>query len=695
MASCITSQFGNSYCPQVRLTASVTSNTNTSATISWELEWITHGYTISSSQSKSYSVKIGGTTVKSGSFAYGGKTSRTIASGTRTITKTTSSQSITCSFTFAMTFNWNGTTGKSQTKSCTVTVSAKPKYTISYNANGGSGAPSSQTKWYGTNIKLSSTKPTRTGYTFQGWGTSASGSVVYAPGATYSTNASDTLYAIWKIITYTVSYNANGGSGAPSSQTKNYGSSIKLSTTKPTRTNYNFKGWATSASGSVVYASGATYSNNANITLYAVWELAYTPPSISSLKVSRCESDGTSSETGTYAKVTFSWSCSQLIGSNPVTSIVIKWGTGSQSTVSTSGNSGSVSHIIGTFDADKSYTITVVVADSKNGSSSSSVVLPTAAFYLDFKAAGSGVAIGKVAETADLLDVGYESRFRKQINTDDRVFITSYGNTLQLGASNETYTHIYSNKPYAFNNDFALVGKPSVGTDVYPAVEMIIDCSSGSFAGIANSGDKVNLIWLLASGNVVVGGGTDSKAPKTVYIRTKGQAHEQFLASSDSDGDFIRSETAYHRTYSYSANMYITSYGTIGRCASSSKKYKKDIISIEENLNKPKLLRMSTSENDTETESTIDPRGLYDIPVMQYKYIDNYLVKEDGHYGKDVVGIMAEDVAENYPAAAIFDKDGNPEAWDKDAVLVGLLYLVQQQKKEIDELKQRLSNMEE
>lgn len=414
MASCITTQFGNSYCPQVRLTASVTSNSNTSATISWELEWVTHGYTISSSQSKSYSVKIGGTTVKSGSFAYGGKTSRTIASGTRTITKTTSSQSITCSFTFAMTFNWNGTTGSSQTKSCKVTVSAKPKYTISYNANGGSGAPSSQTKWYGTSIKLSSTKPTRTGYTFQGWGTRATGSVVYAPGATYSTNASDTLYAIWKIITYTVSYNANGGSGAPSSQTKNYGSSIKLSTTKPTRTNYNFKGWATSASGSVVYASGGTYSNNANVTLYAVWELAYTPPSISSLKATRCESDGTAAETGTYAKVTFSWSCSQLIGSNPVTSIVVKWGS-NQSTVSASGNSGSVSHIIGTIDADTSVTISVVVTDSKNGSSTSSVVLPTAAFYLDFKAGGSGVAIGKVAETADLLDVGYKSRFRKNM----------------------------------------------------------------------------------------------------------------------------------------------------------------------------------------------------------------------------------------------------------------------------------------
>ena len=122
-------------------------------------------------------------------------------------------------------------------------------YSVKYNANGGDGAPSSQTKTYGTNLTLSSTKPTRTGHTFQGWGTSASDtSVDYAAGATYSKNAAITLYAIWKANTYTISYNANGGSGAPGNQTKTYGVTLTLSTTVPTRANYEFKGWATSAS---------------------------------------------------------------------------------------------------------------------------------------------------------------------------------------------------------------------------------------------------------------------------------------------------------------------------------------------------------------------------------------------------------------------------------------------------------------
>ncbi len=147
-------------------------------------------------------------------------------------------------------------------------------YTISYNANGGSGAPGNQTKTHGTNLTLSSTKPTRDGYTFLGWATSAGAtSAAYQPGGTYSANAAVTLYAVWKINTYTVAYNANGGSGAPGNQTKTYGTNLTLSTTTPTRTGYAFQGWATSASAtSANYQPGATYSNNANVTLYAVWK---------------------------------------------------------------------------------------------------------------------------------------------------------------------------------------------------------------------------------------------------------------------------------------------------------------------------------------------------------------------------------------------------------------------------------------
>lgn len=148
-------------------------------------------------------------------------------------------------------------------------------YTLSYNANGGSGAPSSQT---GTGVgsytfPISNAKPTRSGYTFLGWSRSSTAtSASYQPGGSITLTASDILYAVWKANTYTVSYNANGGSGAPSNQTKTYGVTLTLSNTKPTRTGYTFSAWNTAQNGSgTSYAPGGSYTANAAVTLYAQW----------------------------------------------------------------------------------------------------------------------------------------------------------------------------------------------------------------------------------------------------------------------------------------------------------------------------------------------------------------------------------------------------------------------------------------
>jgi len=80
----------------------------------------------------------------------------------------------------------------------TFTVSEKI-YNITYNANGGSGAPASQTKTYGQTLTLSSTKPTRSGYTFLGWSTSSTATkATYSAGGSFTTNANTTLYAVWQ-----------------------------------------------------------------------------------------------------------------------------------------------------------------------------------------------------------------------------------------------------------------------------------------------------------------------------------------------------------------------------------------------------------------------------------------------------------------------------------------------------------------
>ena len=327
--------------------------------------------------------------------------------------------------------NFNNDNGKSATKSVSVnvTVPAWTSYTVSYNANGGSGAPTSQTKWKDQTLTLSSTKPTRTGYAFQGWATSASGSVSYAAGASYTANAGATLYAVWKANTYTVKYDANGGTGAPSNQTKTYDTTLKLSSTKPTRTNYNFLGWATSASATAAtYAAGANYTANAAVTLYAVWELAYIKPIIHSLTVARCDSSGVETDDGTYALVQFEWETT-----NAVTAITIAWesvsaGAGSAA-VTASGTSGNVSQKVGgSLSADAAYTITVSVKDSET--STAVATLNGSVFPLDGKAGNDGVAFGKPAELGaaeslggtGVADFGYDAKFNKPV----------YGNVLGL-----------------------------------------------------------------------------------------------------------------------------------------------------------------------------------------------------------------------------------------------------------------------
>ena len=413
MASCITSQWTNTSPPQVQLVVEGVSNksTETQAVLKWTLYYIATT-AANTSLKRAWSVTVAGQTIKSTSateFAIGGKTgTHTVASGEVTVDRGTSAKTVAFSLSFNMALTWSGSYKGTVTANGSMSVAAKTSYAVKYNANGGSGAPSAQTKWHGTALTLSSTKPTRSGYTFQGWATSASGAVVYstAKGMSYTANAAVTLYAVWEANTYTVTYNANGGSGAPSAQTKKHGTALTLTTAKPTKTNYNFKGWATSANSTTVkYAVGASYTADASITLYAVWELAYTKPRISGLSVTRCNSDGTANDEGTSARVKFSWACDK-----DVTEIKISWFatsvSGAASTIITaSGKSGSVNTIISTLSSDITYMVSVDVRDSVD-SSQGSAVLGSKKFPIDADGANRSIAFYKAAERANAIEFG-------------------------------------------------------------------------------------------------------------------------------------------------------------------------------------------------------------------------------------------------------------------------------------------------
>lgn len=152
----------------------------------------------------------------------------------------------------------------------------KPKeYTVIYDANGGSGGPSTQTKRYGETLILSSETPIRTGYTFQGWATNRTASdATYSAGGSYASNGSVTLYAVWKLDPnhYVVSYDANGGKGAPFPQAKTQGEPMTLSNAVPTRTGYEFVGWSEDRK-TAAYQAGDSYVKDGNATLYALWRL--------------------------------------------------------------------------------------------------------------------------------------------------------------------------------------------------------------------------------------------------------------------------------------------------------------------------------------------------------------------------------------------------------------------------------------
>ena len=123
-------------------------------------------------------------------------------------------------------------------------------YTVSYNANGGSGSVASQTVTFNTTFTTRANGFTRTGYTFNGWGTSAGAAHSKYPNAnttyTYTTVGGTTLYARWTPNSYWIQFGPNGGSfnGSTTSTTitQEYGTTYTAGLA--TRTGYTFAGWA-------------------------------------------------------------------------------------------------------------------------------------------------------------------------------------------------------------------------------------------------------------------------------------------------------------------------------------------------------------------------------------------------------------------------------------------------------------------
>lgn len=144
-------------------------------------------------------------------------------------------------------------------------------------------------------------------------------------------------------------------------------------------------------------------------------------------------------------------------------------------------------------------------------------------------------------------------------------------------------------------------------------------------------------------------------------------------------GDGINTPQTYNKTVTNASNMYINSNGWIKRTKNtSSRKYKEDIKNVQ--------------------NEELNPERLYKIPIRQFKYKEAYQPnKNDIRYNKTLIGLIAEEVAEVYPIAIDYEENENGEKhidnWNERYIIPAMLKLIQDQKKDIDCLKEEIEKL--
>lgn len=158
------------------------------------------------------------------------------------------------------------------------------QYTIYFSANDGRGHTAPVQAVYDQETTLTPNGFTRYGYTFQGWNTLSWGAGDSYTDGQSVTNLSGihqgdriTLYAQWKPVNYTISFDANGGQGNMESADAVYDQASTLPDCGFTNDGMEFAGWATEAGGPVRYLPQDSVKNlsmdeGGEATLYAVWK---------------------------------------------------------------------------------------------------------------------------------------------------------------------------------------------------------------------------------------------------------------------------------------------------------------------------------------------------------------------------------------------------------------------------------------
>lgn len=319
------------------------------------------------------------------------------------------------------------------------TINALTSYTVSYNANGGSGAPGKQTKYYGINLTLSTAVPSRSNSTQNGytvtfnsngagyadvsvtakntinyqiktsnskvaWNTNSTGSgTTYTGGQSYTGNAALTLYAQW---------NSSSSSG-----------SVSIPTEMKKRDGYTLLGWNTNSAATAslegLSADVTTYKPNGNETLYAIWKQNYVPVSLTNIKAIRVDTTTSTVPTdeGSVGYITVNWTKGYTddteFNANTISYSYSSYGETSSTgtiTIPSASDITTTSFWIDNLSIDKSWNITVTTIDSNDSSESSKTTLLSPAFFtMDILKGGRGIAFGKPATLENTFECGFSN----------------------------------------------------------------------------------------------------------------------------------------------------------------------------------------------------------------------------------------------------------------------------------------------
>lgn len=162
--------------------------------------------------------------------------------------------------------------------------------------------------------------------------------------------------------------------------------------------------------------------------------------------------------------------------------------------------------------------------------------------------------------------------------------------------------------------------------------------SAGGFVLSANGGN--NRLYLFGS---------------SIYLNSNTTVNGNVVARGDVKLNF--------KAVSGTVPLVVNTSGVI-TTASSSARYKENVKPLE--------------------DRSLDPIGLYDVQVSQYNYKPECRDKE--LVGGTQIGLVAEDLAQHYPNAVIYDEDGRPESWQDRIMIPAMLKLIQDQKKQLDAL---------